>query len=554
MQSQSIIAICLAVCLAIAATAAADAAEKRPFRGAVKMSVLLCKYNGAPTPGRNRALYEDLLIDSGTGGHADYWSDVSGGSITMNGSTVRGWYTLDQTEAEARAYGGGGSANRIKKHTDCVDKAREQGYTPPSDHLVVVITSPRIDTFGFDGGAFVGEDASVGVIAHEVGHGLGLEHSYSDDTGFCSIDWASVAEYDDQWDVMSYANVFSRDLGVFGRGGPGLNAYHLDRTGWLPRNAILRFGANGDFDQTVTLRAPTRGGGIQLIRIPFDPTDLYRYYTVEYRVGEDWDSGIGTDRVLIHEVVKKNFTKCSDGSSRPGAYRSYLLRDPGSPGRPPLESVIRNGVRVETLSKDAATGQATVRIRSTRPDLCITGLVWRQARWTDHVCVTPARRTAVREENRLGPSRRQPGGGAYGPDTCRQGFVWREAFSGDRVCVTPASRDLVRLENRGAWARRIGAAAYGPNTCREGFVWREADNRDWVCVTPARRAEVREENQLGPSRRQPGGGAYGPDTCRSGFVWREAFPGDRVCVPPARRSQAAQENDTAHDRLANKGA
>ena len=153
----------------------ADAGQKRPFRGAVGISVLLCKYKDAPAPAKSRQFYEDMMINKNKGAHADYWRDVSNGSITLKGSVVKGWYTLAQTEAEARAYGGGGSKNRTKKHSDYVDKAKTKGYTPPSDHLVVVVSSPGIDTFGIWGeGAFVKESAGVGVLAHEVGHGLSL--------------------------------------------------------------------------------------------------------------------------------------------------------------------------------------------------------------------------------------------------------------------------------------------------------------------------------------------------------------------------------------------
>ena len=541
--------------LTLVAAPEAWANKNRPFRGAIKLSVLLCKYKDEPAPAQSREFYEDLLINAGTGGHADYWEQVSNGSITLAGSTVRGWYTLDQSVTQARAYGGGGSPNRINKHTDCVNKARSQGYTPPSDHIVVVITSPGIDTFGFKGGAFLGEGAGVGMIAHEVGHGISLNHSFSDDPDYCNATWASKGEYDNQWDMMSFGNVWAQNLGAFGRSAPGLNAYHLDRMGWLDRTKIFRFGADGSYDRTILLTALTRPEerGYMLIRVPFDSEDLNRYYTVEYRIIEGQDGGIPRDTLLIHEVVNKRFRNCTDDSlSRSGAYRSYLQRG-HSGSRVPLESINRNGVRIDLVSKSPAAGKAVVRIRSTRPGYCIQGYVWREAQPADHVCVTPARRAEVNNENGLGSARRQPGGGDYGPYTCRQGFVWREAYLGDQVCVPPASRTQAAEENRIAFERRIGGAAYGPNSCAPGHTWREADRRDWVCVTPARRSAVAMENRLGPSRRQPGGGAYGPESCKSGFVWREAFPGDRVCVPPASRTRAAQENDDAHNRLANKG-
>ncbi len=546
----------LAAALLVAAAAAPSAAKDRPFRGAVKIAVLLCKYSDAPTPAKNRAFYEELFIKSDTGGVADYWRDVSYGSVTLDGSTVRGWFTLDQTEAQARAYGGGGSPDRGKKHSDCVAKANQMGQGPaPDADVVVVVTSPGIDAFGGGGRAFMGEDATTGLIAHEVGHGLSLNHSYSDDDAHCNATWATRGEYDDQWDMMSYGDVWAANHPQFGLGAPWLNAYHLDRMGWLRRDKVLRFGADGDYDRVVTLSAPSRPGaaGYSLVRIPFDPNDLKRYYTVEYRVDESWDAAIPGDAIMIHEIDDRTRFRCSDGDDRGRAYRSYLVRA-GGPDRTPEESIDMNGVRVDLVSKDPAAGTARVRIRSERPDRCVRGLVWRAARPADHVCVSPSRRNAVRHENQSAALHRQPGGGAYGPDTCKQGMVWREAFPGDRVCVSPQSRATARAENRGAFERRIGGAAYGPNACASGHVWREADIRDWVCVPAQRRDEVREENRLAASRRQPGGGAYGPDTCRQGFVWRDAFPGDRVCVSRAARSAAAADNAAANGRLADKGA
>jgi hypothetical protein len=343
MKNHPFFMLLLACCVLFSASA--EAGEQRPFRGAVKMSVLLCKYSDSPAPPKDRQFYENLLIKSGTGGHADYWSDVSYGSITLSGSTVKGWYTLNKTIAESQAYGGGGSGNRIKKHTDCVDKAKAEGYTPPSDHLVVVITSPGIDTFGFNGGAFLGDGAGIGVIAHEVGHGISLQHSFSDDPNHCNANWASKSEYDNQWDMMSYGDVYAQNLGDFGRTGPGLNAYHLDRMGWLNRDKIFRFGANGDYDKTITLTALTKANesGYVMARIPFDTADLNHYYTVEYRIPDGWDGGIPADTIMINEVVSKKFRKCSDNSlSANSAYRSYLIRD-HSGSRSPKEPDHRQG-------------------------------------------------------------------------------------------------------------------------------------------------------------------------------------------------------------------
>src|SRR5215510_9889012 len=75
-----------------------------------------------------------------------------------------------------------------------------------------------------------------------------------------------------------------------------------------------------------------------------------------------------------------------------------------------------------------------------RSDTCKQGFVWREARPSDHVCVTPQTRAQTAEDNRLAASRIDPNNRAYGPNTCKQGFVWRDAFPGDVVCVTGQTR------------------------------------------------------------------------------------------------------------------
>jgi hypothetical protein len=87
-------------------------------------------------------------------------------------------------------------------------------------------------------------------------------------------------------------------------------------------------------------------------------------------------------------------------------------------------------------------------------DTCASGYVWREARPSDHVCVTPESRSLVAKENSRASQRWTTG--SYGPHTCVQGYVWREAFKGDDVCVTPERRDQVREENRKASSRRAG--------------------------------------------------------------------------------------------------
>lgn len=100
-------------------------------------------------------------------------------------------------------------------------------------------------------------------------------------------------------------------------------------------------------------------------------------------------------------------------------------------------------VRPATTTSSTSTSTSTTLRYG--PDTCKSGFVWREARATDHVCVTPDTRSEVLADNRAAPSRWV--NGPYGPQTCVVGYVWREAFTGDTVCVTPRTREQALYDN-----------------------------------------------------------------------------------------------------------
>jgi hypothetical protein len=529
--------------LIVVSSGLAAEAFARPFRGSTPVFVILCQTSDAGAPPRDVNHYRNLLFNGGTGGLADWWHDISYGSFDNAGSEVHGWYTMGRTTAQYQALG---RWDRVNACLDAARTAASGAFTVPNGAIRYVVTSPSVDLFGWTGGAFLPFDFDVGAVAHEGGHGIGLDHTFSNDPNYRNADWAQIGEYDDPWDAMSWANSF-RASTPFGDAPASLVTPHLDRLGWLPRSRIVVHGASGAAEATYTIAASNHpeAPGALLVRVPYDPGDLFRYYTIEFRRRDHWSAGIPADIVLIHEVKRNR-----DGSGNPtGPQIAWLQRDLSRPDKAPAQTLNGNGVTITVLGMSG--NQATVRVRSQMSDRCVQGFVWREAQPSDHVCVPVAERTDTRNENALAAARRRPGGGPFGPDTCRQGFVWREAFPGDHVCVPPASRSRAQASNAGA-AQRGNAArvSYGPNTCKPGFVWREADDFDWVCVTGAVRQQTRDENAQAGARRQPGGGPFGPDTCRQGFVWREAFPGDHVCVPPASRTAARNDNGQASARLA----
>jgi hypothetical protein len=499
-----------------------------PVRGNTGWSVLLCKFSDVSAEPRAAQFFREMFTLAGAGleGTHDYFSDQSYGRMSLRGSVVRDWRSMSFTKAQET------SKSRGQKIQDCVDTHAAAGYSVPAGHRVVAIINAAVDSGAAGGRVLLDPLAwNIAFAAHEMGHGYGLGHSFSNDPDYQNADWSQYGEYDDPWDEMSAMNVYGWNTTRFGNGGVGFSAFHRDEKGWISSDRIRTFGADGIASRTITiapLEAPANAGPL-LVRVPFDSGDLFHYYTVEYRRATGWSRGIPGDTVLIHEV------KGGD---------PHLIRNLARPGRPPAQSLHTGAVSIH-VDSISPTG-ASVSIYSNITTRCIAGYVWREARLSDRVCVTPATRQQTRADNQAAPSRWT--NGAYGPHTCIQGYVWREAFPGDDVCVTPTVRNQVKADNAAAPSRRNPARlVYGPNTCKSGYVFREADRADWVCVSASVRNQTRADNAAASSRWT--NGPYGPHTCIQGYVWREAFPGDDVCVATSVRAQAQADNAAAAGRV-----
>ena len=256
---------------------------------------------------------------------------------------------------------------------------------------------------------------------------------------------------------MSWANVFSTSTVRFGSGGPGLNAYHVDQMGWLPRSRILTFGADGMTTGTVTLAAlnhPETAGRL-LVRVPFDATDPFHYFTVEYRRNDGWDAGFPSSIVLIHEIKRRSDNR----------YYSYLLRDRAG-ARAPVQSIVRNGVSITVVGSSG--NRATVRISSSAaagpsnparfvfgPNTCARGYVWREADDADWVCVTPKVRTQTLHDNASAASRRNLGGGPNGARTPAVKGSSGGTHSRATMFVRPQIRDQAGRDNARAESRLL---------------------------------------------------------------------------------------------------
>jgi hypothetical protein len=114
-----------------------------------------------------------------------------------------------------------------------------------------------------------------------------------------------------------------------------------------------------------------------------------------------------------------------------------------------------------------AAGFLVIVAQAESSDKCISGYVWREAFPGDHVCVTPATRNQADYDNRHASERideNAPGGALYGGNTCLPGYVWREARPSDLVCVTPETRTQTKYDNSQAADRSY---------INDSWIWRK---------------------------------------------------------------------------------
>jgi hypothetical protein len=310
--------------------------------GATPWAVIKCKFSDQPQePAFDAGLF------TGNNGMLGYWRDVSYGIISLNGTTVHGWYTLPYTLAEAK------TKSRQENIDGCIEAAEDQGVDLSQYYGVVAIINAQLDSGAQGIGRVLLDPLSwfPTFAGHEMGHGYGLDHSY-DDSGVVYCANYQPGEYGDGWDIMS-AETFGPDdptfTGTYGKSGPGLNALKLQELGWLPGNRKFTWTGNSQTMTVAALNHPEASGYL-MCKVPRDLFQDFFYYTIEFRSKSGWDRAIPQDTVLIHERRVNGL--------------HYLIRAGGGAERLAGEAFddLNYNVTITVLGIDSFSSTATVNV------------------------------------------------------------------------------------------------------------------------------------------------------------------------------------------------
>jgi M6 family metalloprotease-like protein len=261
---------------------------------------ILCRFADTVNELPGTKEHYEQLTGAAYPGVNHYWTEVTEGGITLDGSIVVGWYTLPHPRSMYVTEDS--SADLSKLLTDCtgaadpdVDYSRFQGIN--------LQFNKNLDCCSWGGGRMLTLDgvtrfwattweaawAGPGTYAHEVGHSLGLPHSGGP--------YGNV--YDSRYDVMSSSSWYRDPATNFALGSHTIG-YHKDRLGAIP--AGRRVVAAGPLTRVALERSalPRANAGAQLLLIPVRE-ETGEFYTVESRGGGGYDAPLAP-AVVIHYV------------------------------------------------------------------------------------------------------------------------------------------------------------------------------------------------------------------------------------------------------------
>ena len=331
--------------------------QAEPVLNAQPWAVLLCRFADIPDTPAQPSFFEELMSDEYPG-LGNYWDEVSLGKMSLAGSEVRGWFDIPGTYA---SYGladatEGSTVDWKRLIEDCmgaadstVDFGDFPGVMVMLNYRAAAAASIGQATFGFDGAtrdyftaAVPAPPASpcacsydsagwnnIGVIAHEMGHGMGFHHS--------SGPYGQT--YDSHWDVMSdpsprtSSGACKVDTTVYGCAPVHTLAHNKARAGWLSTSEVANVRSGTTTTETLhPAEIAGTGKKLAIVALATHETDPTSYLTVEVRKRMGWDQALPGEGVVIHRVSPRGLPNVPTTDA--------LVVDPDGNGDPKDEGAI----------------------------------------------------------------------------------------------------------------------------------------------------------------------------------------------------------------------